>query len=125
MVLYDGRCRLCTAGAERIRYLDKGARLEVVSLHEPQVHARFPEIRLEDVLAEMHFVRPDGSMAKGHAAVREILRALPRWHALAVFWDLPGFSFLADRVYKWVAANRYRFNREVACADDVCSLHHS
>ena len=123
VVLYDGRCRLCTAGADRIRRFDAEARLEVLSLHEPEVAARFPSIRREDVLAEMHFVRPDGSIAKGHEAVREVLKVIPRYRWLALFWDLPGFQFVADRVYKWVARNRYRFNRQVHCDDDMCSMH--
>src|SRR5260370_19912552 len=81
VVLYDGRCRLCTAGADRIRSHDTEHALEVLSLHEPAVAARYPDIRREDVLQEMHFVRPDGSIAKGHQAVREVLRVIPayRW----------------------------------------------
>jgi predicted DCC family thiol-disulfide oxidoreductase YuxK len=123
VVLYDGRCRLCTAGADRIRTHDSEGALEVVSLHEPHVRARFPGIRLQDVLAEMHFVRPDGTMAKGHEAVREVLRVIPRYRWLSLFWMLPGFQFVADKAYKWVARNRYRWNRKVHCDGDVCSMH--
>ncbi len=123
VVLYDGRCRFCTAGADRIRALDHEGRLEVVSLHEPAVRARFPGLTLEAVLQEMHFVRPDGSMEKGHAAFREILGTLPQTRWLALLWKLPGFSFVADKSYKWVARNRYRFNKKTTCENDVCSMH--
>ena len=123
VVLYDGRCRLCTAGADRIRGHDSEGALEVVSLHEPAVRARFPDIPLKDVLAEMHFVKPDGSIAKGHDAIREVLRVIPRYRWLSLFWMLPGFQFVADKAYKWVARNRYRWNRKVHCENDVCSMH--
>ena len=123
VVLYDGRCRLCTAGADRIRRFDEEGALEVLSLHEPEVAARFPGVRREDVLQEMHFVRPDGTIAKGHAAVREVLKAIPRYRWLALFWSLPGFQFVADKAYKWVAKNRYLFNKKVTCDEDVCSMH--
>jgi predicted DCC family thiol-disulfide oxidoreductase YuxK len=122
VVLYDGRCRLCSAGAERIRSHDTEHALEVLSLHEPAVAARFPNIKQKDVLAEMHFVRPDGSIAKGHEAVREVLRVIPSYRWLSLFWMLPGFQFVADKAYKWVAANRYRFNK-VRCENDYCSMH--
>jgi len=122
VVLYDGRCRICTAGADRIRRLDTLGRFEILSLHEPEVAARFPEIRKEDVLAEMHVVKPDGSIAKGHAAVREVLHELPRWKWLSLAWLIPSFPFFADRGYKWVARNRYRWNKQT-CEGDVCRLH--
>lgn len=114
---------MCTAGADRIRSHDIEGALEVVSLHEPEVAARFPNIKQRDVLAEMHFVRPDGSIAKGHEAVREVLLVIPSYRWLSLFWMLPGFQFVADRAYKWVAKNRYRWNRKVHCDGDVCSMH--
>jgi predicted DCC family thiol-disulfide oxidoreductase YuxK len=123
VVLYDGRCRLCTGGANRIRRFDEEHRLEVLSLHDPETAARFPTIERAAVLAEMHFVRPDGTIARGHDAVREVLRVIPRYRWLSLFWNLPGFSFVADRAYKWVARNRYRWNTGVVCEDDVCSMH--
>lgn len=123
VVLYDGRCRLCTGGAEQIRAFDVERKLDVLDLHDASVKARFPEIQEKDVLQEMHFVRPDGTIAKGHNAVREVLRAIPRYRWLALFWTLPGFSFVADKTYKWVAKNRYRWNKKVVCQDDVCSMH--
>jgi predicted DCC family thiol-disulfide oxidoreductase YuxK len=123
VVLYDGRCRLCTGGADRIRRFDTEHALEVLDLHDPAVAARYPTIRREDVLAEMHFVRPEGTIAKGHQAVREVLRVIPRYRWLALFWTLPGFDFVADRAYKWVAKNRYRWNRSVTCESDVCRMH--
>jgi len=123
VVLYDGRCRLCTAGAERIRAHDTERALEVLSLHDPEVAARFPSITRDAVLKEMHFVRLDGSLKRGHEAVREVLRVIPRYRWLSLFWMLPGFQFVADGVYKWVARNRYRFNRTVTCEGDVCRMH--
>jgi predicted DCC family thiol-disulfide oxidoreductase YuxK len=121
-MLYDGRCRICTASAERIRRLDTEHSLDVLSLHEREVAARFPEITREAVLEEMHLVRPDGTIARGADSIRAVLRFLPRLRWLALLWFVPGFSPLARVGYKWVARNRYRWNK-VTCDGDVCRIH--
>ena len=123
-VLYDGRCRVCTAGADRIRAMDRRGRLDVVSMHDASVAARFPEIQREALLEEMHVVLPDGRVVRGHWAVREVFRQLGTWRRiLAAAWWLPGFSWLANKAYRWFARNRYRFNKTVNCDGDVCGLH--
>lgn len=122
-VIYDGRCRICTASADRIRRLDVRGELALLSLHEPAVAARFPEIRREDVLESMHVVLPDGAVRRGADAVREVLRHLPRARWLGILWLVPGFSWLARHGYSWVARNRYRFDRTIACDGDVCRVH--
>ncbi|HXC61506.1 MAG TPA: DCC1-like thiol-disulfide oxidoreductase family protein [Nitrospiria bacterium] len=40
-------------------------------------------------------------------AAREILRYLPFGRPLAWLFYLPGVPFLADRLYIWIARNRY------------------
>src|SRR5213082_3498160 len=109
-ILYDGRCRMCTASAERIRAWDKQARLDLLSLHDPAVATRFPEIRREAVLESMHLVLPGGNVLIGADAVRGILRYLPGLRWLGLAWFVPGFSSLAAVGYAWVARNRYRWN---------------
>jgi predicted DCC family thiol-disulfide oxidoreductase YuxK len=122
-VLYDGRCRICTASADRIRAHDPTHTLDVISLHEPQVAARFPEITREAVLEEMHLVQLDGQIVRGADSLRALLRLLPsrlRWLALA--WYFPGFAPLARVGYRWLARNRYRWNK-TTCDGDVCRIH--
>ncbi len=122
-MLYDGRCRICTAGADRVRAYDRAGRVDVLSLHDPSVAQRFPEVKREHVLATMHLVQPDGSIDRGADAVREIMRLIPGARWLALLWLVPGFSLLANLGYAWVAKNRYRFNRKVTCEGDVCRIH--
>ena len=121
-VLYDGRCHFCAASADRIRALDTAGSLEVLSLHLPEIAARFPEITRDAVLEEMHLVLPDGVIVRGADSVRAILRFLPRVRWLALLWLVPGFSSIAHVGYRWFARNRYRFNK-AQCDGDVCRIH--
>jgi predicted DCC family thiol-disulfide oxidoreductase YuxK len=121
-VLYDGQCRICTASADRIRALDTERRLELLSLHDPNVAARFPEIHREEVLEQMHLIERSGEVLRGADAVRGVLRRLPRLRWLGLLWLVPGFAHLAHVGYGWVARNRYRFNRHVTCDGSVCHV---
>ncbi len=114
-VLYDGRCRLCTASAERIRKLDRAGAIDVVDLHLGDARARFPEIELAAVLEAMHLVEPTGEIARGADAVRHVLRRLPGLRWLGLLWMIPGFPTLAHVGYGVVARNRYWFNRHQTC----------
>lgn len=121
-VLYDGRCALCTGSAERIRALDHARVFDLLSLHEPEVARRFPEIELAAVLEEMHVVEPTGAIVRGHEAIRAILERLPRLRWLALFWLVPGFDHLARAGYGLLARNRYRFNRHATCDTGACTV---
>jgi predicted DCC family thiol-disulfide oxidoreductase YuxK len=109
-VLYDGECRVCRASADRIRVYDRAGKLDVVALQSPGVAERFPEIRREDLLDNMHFVATDGHVARGADAIEAIVRMFPRTRLLALAWLLPGFPATARRAYAWIARNRYRWN---------------
>jgi predicted DCC family thiol-disulfide oxidoreductase YuxK len=51
----------------------------------------------------------DGRTQAGHCAVASVLRASRRpWPVLGRAMLLPGVSWVAARVYGWVAANRHR-----------------
>lgn len=124
-MLYDGRCRICTAGADQIRALDRESRIDVLSLHEPAVAHRFPEVTRNEVLRTMHFILPDGVIFRGAYSFREILRLIPGYRWIALLWLVPGFAPLADAGYAWLAKNRYRFNKkkQLTCEGDVCRIH--
>ena len=44
LVLYDGECSFCTRGVSRLNRLDGGNRLAFVSLHDPLVAERYPDL---------------------------------------------------------------------------------
>jgi predicted DCC family thiol-disulfide oxidoreductase YuxK len=121
-ILYDGRCNLCRGSIARLRRLDPQHRVETLDLHDPLVPARFPQIHPAEAMRLMQAVDARGRVYSGVDAWARIGSALPGWKLLAWLLLVPGIHFFAQRVYGWVARNRYRWNRQT-CEDGVCAVH--
>lgn len=120
-VLYDGACRFCRGQIATLRSFDPGRRLVFRSLHEPDVADDFPEIPREDLLRQMYVVDRSGRARGGAEAVRYLARRLPLLWPLAALLHLPGTMPLWNRLYAFVARNRYRIAGR--CDEGTCSLH--
>jgi len=107
-ILYDGSCEMCRASLDGVRQFDNSGNMEPLDLNQEEVREQFPELKLENLLEELHAVDEDGRVYRGARAINEILR---RQHGLkgylAYLWYVPGYAWLADRQYKRIAASRY------------------
>jgi len=108
-VLFDGACGACREASEQMSRFDNSGSLELLDLHSPSVRERFPSLKLDDLLQELHVVDDAGRVYRGARAINQILRfqhGLRRY--LAYLWYLPGFAWMADWQYKRIAASRYK-----------------
>jgi predicted DCC family thiol-disulfide oxidoreductase YuxK len=121
-VLYDGACSLCRASVARLRRMDRGGRVAVMDLHDPQATVKFPQVDREEAMRLMQAVDSKGRVFSGVDAWARIGLSLPGWKLLAWILLVPGIHFIASLVYAWVARNRYRWNQEL-CADGSCAVH--
>jgi predicted DCC family thiol-disulfide oxidoreductase YuxK len=121
-ILYDGACNLCRASVAKLRRLDPQGRVETLDLHNPDVPKRFPQVNADEAMRLMQAVDSQGRVYSGSDAWARVLLALPGWKLIAWLLLVPGIRFVAQRIYAWVARNRYRWNRE-ACEDGTCALH--
>ncbi len=121
-VLYDGSCSLCRASVARLRRMDRGGRVALLDLHDPQASARFPQVDREEAMRLMEAVDGNGRVYSGVDAWARIGLSLPGWKLLAWLLLVPGIHFIAGEIYAWVARNRYRWNQEL-CADGTCAVH--
>ena len=121
-MLYDGGCEMCRNVAAGVLRYDSTKALELLDANEPAARAQFPELRLDDLLYELHVIDDGGRVYRGARAVNEILRrqAGPR-SLFAYLWYLPGFAWIADRQYKAIAGRRYR-NTDAALAAATARL---
>ena len=115
---------MCVSQTARLARLSRG-RITTVSFREPGVLGRFPGVTAEACEREMKLVDRDGRVFGGAAAVAKALAVShPVIGSPALLYFLPGIRSLADRVYAWVARNRFRISRRTApCADGACGLH--
>jgi predicted DCC family thiol-disulfide oxidoreductase YuxK len=121
-ILYDGRCRFCRAGAERLAQRVPNGKVELLSSHEPGALERFPGVTRERADAAMHLMDPTGRISVGAGAVARAIAARGGLWRLALGYFLPGVRWACDRAYALVAANRYRIGGRTgeSCASGSC-----
>lgn len=129
VVIYDGNCQLCTGGVRWLASIDKWtemvlwpSRLSFLSLHDPRVHERFPDLSHDRLMEEMVVVDRHGNRFGGSDAVRFFTRRLPPLWPLMPLLHVPGSAWLWRRLYRLLAANRYRWNRH-NCDNGSCAIH--
>jgi predicted DCC family thiol-disulfide oxidoreductase YuxK len=125
IVIFDGNCRFCRAQVERLARWDRhGRRLAFLSLHDPEVAKRFPDLTYDQLMEEMYVVDRFGRRHGGPAAIRYLSRRLPRLYFLAPLLHLP-FSLPFWRwAYRQIAKRRYGLGGAVpACDDEACRMH--
>ncbi len=117
LVLYDGGCELCRRSVSLLRRLDWRHRLAFADARDPaNVPPGLDPARL---MAEMHVVAPDGRVAHGFEAFRRLARELPPLWPLVPLLYLPGVPAVGQRLYLWVARNRYHL---VPCHGGACAV---
>ena len=123
IVIYDGDCRFCTAQVKRLHAWDRRGRLAFLSLHDPEVGRRFPNLTHEQLMEEMFVVDPQGRQYGGAAAFRYLSRRLPRLWVLAPLMHIPFSLPLWQWGYRQVAKRRYRWGKNQQCDNDACKVH--
>lgn len=122
VVIYDGQCRFCTGQVARLDRWDRAGRFAYLSLHDPEVARRYPDLDHDDLMRNMVVVEPSGRRHRGAEAVRYFTRVLPRlWWAAPVL-HLPGTLPLWQWLYGKVAKTRYRWGRIESCDNGTCRL---
>lgn len=122
VVIYDGNCRICTAQVRKLPWWDCQSRLSFLSLHDPQVQARWPDLPHERLMREMCIIDTRGDRYWGPEAIRYLARRLRRfWWALPLLY-FPGSMWVLWPLYLWIARNRYRLSG-TTCDDEACALH--
>lgn len=108
ILIYDGDCNFCRRWIARWRILTED-RIE----YEPsqKVADDYPQIPKEKFMASVQMVESDGQIFGGAEAVFRTLTYAQRKSWL--FWlykNLPGFSFVSERFYSFVARQRVFFS---------------
>jgi predicted DCC family thiol-disulfide oxidoreductase YuxK len=114
-LVYDGDCAFCTSSIRWARRLR--LRADAITAYQ---HADLPALGLtpEQCDEKLQWVADSGRVSSGHEAVARLLLASPLpWRPVGAVLLVPPVSWLAARVYAWVAANRHRLpGGTAACA---------
>jgi predicted DCC family thiol-disulfide oxidoreductase YuxK len=112
-LVYDGDCRMCSRVARVVARWDSDGIIELLPSQSAGLSERFPWISAEAYAAAMQLIAPRGETWQGSAAVEQLLTILPRGKWISWIFRIPFARPIADRVYRWVARNRYR----LGCGD--------
>src|SRR4051794_41527868 len=93
VVIYDGQCRICTTQVRKLPWWDCQKRLSYVSLHDPEVSRRWPDLSHDRMMQEMVIVDGNGGRRWGGEAIRYLSRPLRRVGGGAPFLHLSGRQF--------------------------------
>lgn len=119
-VIYDGQCPLCLKSVALLRRLDWLGRLAYVNARDrDRLPAGAEPLNPAALLKEMHVLTPGGRVYHGFAALRWMAWRLPLLWPVAPLLYVPGVPWLGQRLYLWVARNRFRL---VPCHGGVCTL---
>jgi predicted DCC family thiol-disulfide oxidoreductase YuxK len=121
IVLYDGDCAFCRRSIRILRALDWFGRLAFQSAREiDRLPATDPPLDPAKLIEEMHVVPAARDRARaGFSAFRWMAWRMPLTFPVAPFLYLPGVLWLGNRVYRWVARNRFNL---VPCHDGACQV---
>ncbi len=127
IVLYDGRCKFCTAQLQNLIRLARPGAVEAVDFQLPGVLDRYPALSYEACMGAMHLVTPEGRVYKGFEAAVRAVATRPVLGLFAHIYYLPGLRQLIDQIYAVIAARRYRIMGQAVatgqCDGGTCSLH--
>jgi len=125
VVIYDGHCKFCTGQVQNLaRWDGQGRRLAFLSLHDPLVASRYPDLTYDQLIEQMYVVDRRGNRHAGADAFRYLTTRLPRLYALAPLMHIPFTMPLWRWGYRQVAKRRYGLGRtDAACEDEACKVH--
>ena len=107
VLVFDGDCGFCTTSARfLLRWVNRPSRYAIA----PWQRLDLPALGLTPAqcVEAVQWVGADGDRVSGHAAFAAALRqGHPVWRVPGALLLAPGISWLAARVYAWVADHRY------------------
>lgn len=117
VMLFDGACHLCDGVVRTVLRLDRRGVIRFTAIQSPAGRRLAIAHGLDPDSPESFLFFDHGQPLRKTQAVAALLRRLPPpWRPLAWIDRLP--RSLTDRVYDWVAANRYR----IFGKDDQCRI---
>lgn len=108
VLIFDGDCGFCTTSARFAgRWVDRKRRYALRPWQELDLAAY--GLTEADCIEAAQFVRADGSVHPAQFAIAEgLAHGAPAWRPLGWLVRAPGISWVAGKVYTWVADHRYQ-----------------
>ena len=120
-VLYDDQCSFCVAQMRILKRLDWFGAIRPLPMSSPFAAELVPHLSREQLLEAIRCVAKDGRVYSGVRCFRYIGMRIPLLVPLAIILWLPGAIWIGDRIYRYIARNRYLISRLFGC-DTACAI---
>ncbi|MGB6207440.1 thiol-disulfide oxidoreductase DCC family protein [Mycobacterium sp.] len=108
ILFFDGACGMCTRSVELLYRLDRTGQLQTEPLQSPGTSQRLG-ISPSELLDSVRWLDSSGAVYSGAEAANAALSAAIGTRIPLIIYRIPGVGFIEEAIYRWVAANRYRF----------------
>ncbi|MGA8547685.1 MAG: DUF393 domain-containing protein [Mycobacterium sp.] len=108
ILFFDGACGMCTRSVELLDRLDRTGKLQTEPLQSPGTSGRLG-ISPSELLDSVRWLDSSGAVYSGAEAANAALSAAIGTRIPLIIYRIPGVGFIEEAIYRWVAANRYRF----------------
>ncbi|UQX10406.1 thiol-disulfide oxidoreductase DCC family protein [Candidatus Mycobacterium methanotrophicum] len=107
-LFFDGACGICTRSRDLLLKLDRIGKLQTEALQTPGAAQRLG-IAPTTLMESVRWLDSSGAVYSGARAANAALSAALGTRIPLVTYRIPGMRFIEETIYRWVAANRYRF----------------
>ncbi|PYL01235.1 MAG: hypothetical protein DME19_02340 [Verrucomicrobia bacterium] len=121
IVLYDDQCPMCTFQMRVMTWLDWFNVTSLLPMSDPRAKEVAPGLKPEDLSAAIHCVAENGRIYRGARCIRYVGMRMPLLVPLALILWIPGVIWVAEKIYTWVARNRYILSRVFGCKE-ACAV---
>lgn len=115
VLFFDGDCAFCAKSVRHVFDLDKRGAIDFSPLQGELAHQHGLEKHANPEEGSMVLLREtDGAVFLRSDALLELARALGGWCRIGLIGSVVP-RCIRDRMYRWLARNRHRFSKVVAC----------
>jgi predicted DCC family thiol-disulfide oxidoreductase YuxK len=107
-LFFDGACGMCTRSRDLLLKMDRTGNLQTEALQSPAA-ARRLGIAPANLLESVRWLDSSGAVYSGAEAANAAVSAAIGTRIPLAVYRIPGVGFIEEAIYRWVAANRYRF----------------
>ncbi|MCS6967391.1 MAG: DCC1-like thiol-disulfide oxidoreductase family protein [Cytophagales bacterium] len=116
VVLFDGVCNLCNTVVNVLIRMDTDKRLKFASLQSQVGQQILRRFKMNPTELNTFVFYAEGKVYTRSRAALEVLRTMGKVWKMCFYIGLLVPSCLRDRLYAWIAANRYRwFGKSPQC----------
>lgn len=114
IILFDGICNLCSSSVRFIIQRDPGREFKFASLQSEAGKQYIEQYNIHETIDSIVLIKDGKVYLESTAALKIASRLKWPWRIFGILLGIP--KPLRDRLYKWIAKNRYNwFGRDESC----------